>query len=158
MTIINAIWKLAHSIITSHSPSSYKITISNHPDSLKSCVMTQIWKPKDNPSTSTISSSSQTTLSSWSIYHHAKPTSGLTISDSTWSNQRNDGRNRQWYCSVLKRTRMVKSHNGTKRWCHVKLKMGRSSDLQSQDTNIDMTLLWSKGEMQHSLELPRSIS
>ena len=55
--IINVIWKSAHSIITCHSPSSYNITISSHPGSLKSCVMAQIWMLHDNPSTVAISSS-----------------------------------------------------------------------------------------------------
>ena len=87
MTTINVLWKSTHSIITSHSPSSHKITMSNHPDSLKSCAMAQIWMLHDNPSILTISSISQATLSSRSIYHRVKLTSGLTISDSTWSDQ-----------------------------------------------------------------------
>ena len=156
--IINVLWQSPHSIITCHSPSSHKITISSHLDSLKSCAMTQIWMLHNNLSASVIPSSSQTTLSSWSIYHHAKLTSGLTISDSTWSDQRNDGKNRQWYCSIQRRIGMVRLYNGTKEWCHVRLKMGRSSSLQSQDIYIDMVLLWSKGEMGHNLELLRSIS
>ena len=138
MIITNVIWKSAHSIITSHSLSSHKITISNHPDSLNSCAMTQIWMLHDNPSISTISPNNQTTLSSWSIYHHAKLTSGLTISNSTWSDQGNDGKERQWYCSMIRRTRVVKSCNGIKGWCHVRLKMDRSSSPQSQSTNMDM--------------------
>ena len=104
MITINVLWKSTHSIITSHSPSSHKITISNHPDSLKSCVTTQIWMLHDDPSASTTSSSSQATLSSRSIYHHVKLTSGLTISDSTWSDPWNDGKNRQWYCNMLRWT------------------------------------------------------
>ena len=69
-----------------HNPTRHhliKIIISNHPDSPKSCVMTQIWMLHDNPSISTISPNSQTTFSSRSIYHRIKLTSGLTISDST---------------------------------------------------------------------------
>ena len=158
MMIINAIWKSTHSIITCHSPSSHKITISSHHNSLKSCAMAQIWMLHDDPSASTTSSSSQTTLSSWSIYHHAKLTSGLTILDSTWSDQGNDGKKRQWYYSIQRWIRMVRSYNGTRGWCHVMLKMGRSSSLQSQDMDMDMVLLWSKGEMGRSLEFPRSIS
>ena len=106
--IMNVLWQSPHSIITCHSPPSHKITISSHPKSLKSCTLAQIWILHDNPSVSAISSSSQTTLSSWSIYHHAKLTLGLTISDSTWSNQGNDGKNRQWYCSIQRRIRMVR--------------------------------------------------
>ena len=155
--VIKALWQSPHSIIIIHSPLSHKIIISSHPDSLKSCAMARIWILHDNSSVLAISSSSQTTLSSWSIYHHAKLTSSLTISDSTWSNQRNGGRNRQWHCSMLRRTNVVKSYNGTKGWCHVRLKMGRSLSLQSQDMDMDMVLLWSKGEMCHNLELPRSI-
>ena len=83
MTTINVLWKSTHSIITSHSTSSHKITMSNHPDSLKSCATTQIWMLHDNPFISTISPNSQTTLSSWSIYYRVKLTSGLAISDST---------------------------------------------------------------------------
>ena len=120
--IINVIWKSAHSIITCHSPSSHKITISDHTKTPKSCAMAQIWMFHDNPSASATSSSSQTTLSSWSIYHHAKLTSGLTISNSTWSDQGNDGKNRQWYFSIQKQIRMARSYNGTKGWCHVTLK------------------------------------
>ena len=119
--------KLTHSIITCHSLSSHKITISRHPNSLKSCAMAQIWMLHDDPSASTTSSSNQVTLSSWSIYHHAKPTSSLTISDSTWSDQGNDGKKRQWYRSVLRRIRVVKSYNGPKGWCHVRLKMDKST-------------------------------
>ena len=107
MITINVLWKSTHSIIISHSPSPHNITISDHPDSLKSCVTTQIWMPQDNPSTSTTSSSSQTTLSSWSIYHHAKLTSGQTISNTSRSDQGNDRKNRQWYCSIQKRIRMI---------------------------------------------------
>ena len=156
--IIKTLWQSPHSIIISHSPSSHKITIFSSPDSLKSCAMAQIWMLYDNSSASATSSSSQTTLSSWSIYHHAKPTSGITISDSTWSNQGNDGKNRQWYCSVLKWTRVVKSYNGPNGRCHVRLKIGRSSSPQNQGMDMDMVLLWSKGEMGHSLELLRSVS
>ena len=112
----------------------------------------------DNPSISTISSNSQATLSSRSIYHRVKLTSGLTISDSTWLDQGNDGKERQWYCSMIKRTRVVKSCNGTKEWCHVRLKMGKSSSLQRQYMYVDMVLLWSEGEMGHSLKHSRSIS
>ena len=150
--------KLTHSIITCHSPSSHKISLSDHTKTLDSCAMAQIWKFYYNPSVSTTSSSNQNTLSLWSIYHHAKLTSGLTILDSTWSNKGNDGKNRQWYCSIQRRIGMVRLYNGTKEWCHVRLKMGRSSSLQSQDIYIDMVLLWSKGEMGHNLELLRSIS
>ena len=135
-----------------------KITISNHPNSLKSHLTTQIWMLHDNPSASTTSSSSQTALSSWSIYHHAKLTLGLTISDTSWSDQWNDGKERRWYCSMLRRARVVKSCNGTKGWCHVRLKMGRSSSLQSQDMDIDTVPLRLEGETGHSLELPRLIS
>ena len=141
--IIKALWQSPHSIIISHSPSSHKITIFSHLDSLKSCAMTQIWMLHDNPSVSAISSNSQTTLSSWSIYHHVELTSGLTISDSTWLDQRKNGKNRQWYCSMLTWTTMVRSYNGTNVWCYVRLKMGRSSSLQSQDMDIAMVLLWS---------------
>ena len=158
MIIINVIWKSAHFIITCHSPSSHKISLSDHTKTLDSCAMAQIWKFYYNPSVSTTSSSNQTTLSLWSIYHHAKLTSGLTISDSTWSDQGNDGKNRQWYYSIQRWIRMVRSYNGTKGWCHVKPNMGRSSSLQSQDMDIDMVLFWSEGETHHSLELPRSIS
>ena len=101
---INVLWKSTHSIITSHSPSSHKITISNHPDSLKSCVMTQIWMLHDNSSISTISSNNQATLSSWSIYHRVKLISGQIISDTTWSDPWNDGKDRQRYCNMLKWT------------------------------------------------------
>ena len=156
--IINVIWKSAHSIITFHSPSSHKITISSHPNSLKSCAMAQIWMLHDDPSASTTSSSSQTTFSSWSIYHHAMLTSGLTISDSTLSDQGNDGKKRQWYYSIQRRIRMVRLYNGTRGWCHVMIKMGRSSSLQSQDMDMDTVLLWSKGEMGHSLEFSKPIS
>ena len=83
MIIINVLWQSPHFTITCHSPSSHKITTSSHPNSLKSCAMAQIWMLHDDPSASTTSSSNQATLSSWSIYHHAKLTSGLTISDST---------------------------------------------------------------------------
>ena len=138
--IINVLWQSPHSIIISHSPSSHKITISSHPNSLKSCAMAQIWMLHDDPSASMTSSSNQTTLSSWSIYHNAKLTLGLTISDSTWLDQGNDGKNRQWYCSVQRRIRIVKSYSGTKGWCYVKLKMGRSSSLQSQDMDMDMDM------------------
>ena len=105
---------------------------SDHPDSLKSCAMAQIWMLHDDPSASTTSSSSQATLSSRSIYHHVKLASGQTILDTTWSDPWNDGKDRQWYCSMIRRTRVVKSCNGVKGWCHVKLKMGRSSSPQSQ--------------------------
>ena len=66
------------------------------------------------------------------------------------SDQGNDGKNKQWYYSLLRQTNMVRSYNGTKRWCHVRLKIGRSSSLQSQDMDIDMVLLLSEGEMGHS--------
>ena len=122
--IIKALRQSSHSIIISHSPSSHKITISNYPNSLKSYAMAHIWMLHDNLSTSTISSSSQTTLSSWSIYHHAKLISGLTISHSTWSDQGNNGKNRQRYCSIQRQIRMVRSYNGTKGWCHVWLENG----------------------------------
>ena len=117
------------------------ISLSNHTKTLESIAMTQIWMLHDNPSTLATSSSNQTTLSSRSIYHHAKLTSSLIISDSTWSDQGNDGKNRQWYCSIQRRIKMVKLYNGTKGWCHVRLKMGRSPSLQSQDMGIDMVLL-----------------
>ena len=83
MITTNVLWKSTHSIIISHSPPSHKITMSNHLGSLKSCVMTQIRMLPDVSSTSTTSSNNQATLSSWSIYHRVKLTSGLTISDST---------------------------------------------------------------------------
>ena len=75
--------KSPHYIIISHSPSSHKNTISNHPDSLKSCAMAQIWMLHDNSFVSTISLSSQANLSLRSIYHHVKLISGQTISDTT---------------------------------------------------------------------------
>ena len=155
---VNAVWKSTHSIIISHSPSPHRITTFNHPDSLKSCAMAQIWMLQDNPSTSIASSSSQTTLSSWSIYHRVEFTSSQTISDTTWLDQGNDGKNRQWYYSMLRRIGMVRPYDGTKGCCHVKLKMDRSSSPQSQSTNMDMVLLRTEGEMGHSLKLPRSIS
>ena len=157
MIIINVFWQSPHFIIISHSPLSHKITISSHPNSLKSCAMAQLWMLHDNPSALTISSNNQTTFSSWSIYHHTKLTSGLTILDSTWSDKKNDGRNRQRHYSMLRWTKIVKSYSGTKGWCHVKLKMDRSSSLQSQDMDMDMTLVWLEGEMGHSLEFFRSI-
>ena len=82
ITII-VLQKSPHYIIISHSPSSHKNTISNHPDSLKSCAMAQIWTLHDNSFVSTISLSSQANLSSRSIYHHVKLISGQTISDTT---------------------------------------------------------------------------
>ena len=90
--IINVLRQSPRPIVICHSPSSHKVTMSNHPDSLKSCVMAQIWMLHDNPSISTIASNNQATLSSWSIYHRVKLTSGLTISNSTWSDQGNDGK------------------------------------------------------------------
>ena len=156
--IINVLWQSPHSIIRWHSPLSHIITLSDHTKIPKSCAMAKIWMLHDDPSASKISSSSQTALSSWSIYHHAKLTLGLTISNSTWLDQRKNGKNRQWYNSMLRWTEMVRSYNGTKGWCHVRLKMGRSSKLQSQDMDMDMVLLWSEGEMGHSLELSRSLS
>ena len=143
MITINVLWKSTHSIITSHSASSHKITISNHPDSLKSCAMTQIWMLHDNLSASAISWSNQTTLSSWSIYHLAKLNSSLTSRALPGQIKENMEKNRQWYCSMLTWTTMVRSYNGTNVWCHVRLKMGRSSSLQSQDMDIAMVLLWS---------------
>ena len=112
--IINVLRQSPRPIVICHSPSSHKITMSNHPDSLKSCAMAQIWMLHDNPSVSTISLSNQATLLSWSIYHHAKLTSGLTISNSTCSDQGNDRKNRQWYYSVLRQTKMVRSYSGIK--------------------------------------------
>ena len=53
---------------------------------------------------------------------------------------------------------MNKDDNGTKGRYHVRLKIGKSTSLQSQYMYVDMVLLWSEGEMDHSLELPRSIS
>ena len=41
---------------------------------------------------------------------------------------------------MLRRTKMVKSYSDAKWWCYVKLKMGRSSSLQSQDMDMDMDL------------------
>ena len=105
---IDVVWKSTDSIITSHSPSSHKITISNHLDSLKSYAMAHIWMLHDNPSISTISSNSQATPSSWSIYHRVKLISSQTIFDTTRSDQINNGNNRQWYCNTWKRVRMVK--------------------------------------------------
>ena len=127
--IINVLWQSPHSIIISHSLSSHKIIISNHLDSLKSYAMAQIWMPQHNPSAATTSSSSQTTPSSWSVYHHAELTSSQTILDSTWLDQGNGGKNRQWYGNTRRRTRMVRLCNDTKGWCHIKLKMGRSASL-----------------------------
>ena len=92
MIIINVLRQSPRPIVICHSPSSHKVTMSNHPDSLKSCAMAQIWMLHDNPSISTIASNNQATLSSWSIYHRVKLTSGLTISNSTWSDQGNDGK------------------------------------------------------------------
>ena len=105
---VNVLWQSTHSIIIRHSPTSHKITMSNHLGSLKSCVMTQIRMLPDVSSTSTTSSSNQATLSSWSIYHRVELTSGQTISDTTKSDQGNDGKNRQWYYNIRRRIRMVK--------------------------------------------------
>ena len=106
--IIKALRQSPHSIIISHSLSSHKITISNHLDSLKSYAMAQIWMFHDNPSASAISSSSQTTLSSWSVYHRIELISGQIISDTTWSYQGNNGKSRQWYYNIRRWIRMVK--------------------------------------------------
>ena len=117
----------------------------------------------DNPSISTISSRSQATLSSWSVYHHAKLTSGQTISDSTWSDQGNDGKNKQWYYNILRWTMDAKVVQWYQRMVSCQAQMGRSSSLKSQGMDMDMVLLWSEDETSHSLELtnrspnPRSI-
>ena len=86
---VNVLWKSTHSIIISHSPPPHNITISNHPDSLKSCAMAQ-------------------------QHHQVELTSSQTISGTTWSDQGSDGKERQWYCSMIRRTRVVKACNGAK--------------------------------------------
>ena len=108
--IINVLRQSPRPIVICHSPSSHnkKKTISNHPGSLKSCVMTQIQMLHDDSSASTTSSSNQATLSSWSIYLRVELTSGQTISNTTRSDQGNDGKNRQWYYNIRMRIRMVK--------------------------------------------------
>ena len=101
---VNVLCQSTHSIIIRHSPTSHKITMSNHLGSLKSCVMTQIRMLPDVSSTSTTSSNNQATLSSWSIYHRVKLISGQIISDTTWSDPWNDGKDRQRYCNMLRWT------------------------------------------------------
>ena len=52
------------------------------------------------------------------------------------------------------------SYNSTKGSVMSSSRMGRSTSPQSQgmDMDMDMVLLWTEGEVGHSLELPKSIS